>query len=451
MKKAVYIFVWIALLLAGLSSCKKIQESWGPDIVPGGLTIAIAYPQGYAGMPLNNFPVVIKSERSLRYDTLYTDASGKVVFPKLEKGNYIISTFRKFSESEMQLYTGVARVVAFNGGISSLQVQSSGTAATITLAAGSFGSFVFKQLYYSGSGTQGASTRDQFVEIYNNTPDTLYADSLYFGTLQGISSKYTDLNPATTPYILPDTRQFDWTKSLIPTGVPAPGADANTNFVYANNLFMVPGNGKTYPVAPGNSIIIAASAVNHKAPYIAANGSNITVANPDLTVDLSGADFEVYLRGLIPTPSPTDIDNPAPNLIMYKVTGTDLTLNLQRNGFVIFKTRENVAAWNSYPDPSSTRIISTTALYVQIPKKYIIDGVETQFATSTVISPSDLYPAKLSAEFDAGFAYTTGTNNSQALMRKTDSVTVNGRRVLRDTNNSTNDFELRPRAVPRGF
>ena len=80
-----------------------------------------------------------------------------------------------------------------------------------------------------------------------------------------------------------------------------------------------------------------------------------------------------------------------------------------------------------------------------------IDAVETQFATSTVITSSDLVPIKFSPDQDAGFGYCTGTNNSQALMRKTDSVTVGGRKILRDTNNSSNDFELRTRAVPRGF
>lgn len=435
------------------TSCKKVQDNWKPDITPEKLTVTISYPSGpeFAGMPLNNFPVVIKSERSLRYDTLYTNANGTVVFNNLDRGVYLISSFRKFSENEMQAFTGVARVVAFNGTIGSFQLNAGGGNASIQLAAGSFGSLLLKQLYYVGSGTQGASTRDQFVEIYNNTADTLYADSLYFGSALGINTKYIDLTPATTPYILADTRQYDWTKSLIPTGAPALGTNANTSFVYANNLFRIPGNGKTYPVAPGTSIIIAASAVNHKAPYVAANGSGVTVANPDLTVDLSTADFEVYLRGLIPIPSPTDIDNPAPNLQLIKVTGTDLTLSLQRNGFFIFKTREEVNNWFSYPDPSTTRITTSTQLYVQVPKKYIIDAVETQFATSTVITSSDLAPIKFSPDMDAGFGYCNGTNNSQALMRKTDSVTVGGRKILRDTNNSSNDFELRPRAVPRGF
>jgi hypothetical protein len=434
-------------------SCKKQQDDWKPNIVPNSLSVTITLPtdSAFVGLPLSNFPVIVKSERSLRVDTLYTDSKGNVQFTNMDNGNYIITSYRKFSEAEMLNYTNVARIVAFNGTIGSFQLGSGGGAATLPLSAGSFGSLVFKQLYYVGSGTQGASLRDQFVEIYNNTADTIYADSLYFGTADGINTLYNSLNPATTPYILATTRQYDWTKSLYNVGVPAPPANANTDYLFANNLFRVPGNGKTYPIAPGKSIIIAASAQNHKAPFVGANGTSITVANPDLTVDLSQADFEVYLKGLIPVPSPTDIDNPAPNMIMYKVTGTDLTLNLMRNGFFIFKTKENVAGWNAYTEPNATKITASSLLFWQVPKKYIIDAVETQYTTSSVISSADLVPAKLGATLDAGFGYCTGTNNSQALMRKTDSITVDGRHILKETNNSSNDFELRPRAVPRGF
>lgn len=451
--KPLFYFILIFSMSIFSFSCKKLQNDWKPNIAPNSLTITISLPadSAFTGLPLSNFPVIVKSERSLRLDTLYTDIHGSVQFTNMDNGNYIITSFRKFSEAEMLNYTNVARIVAFNGTNGSYKLGTGGGLVTLPLSAGSFGSLVFKQLYYVGSGTQGASTRDQFVEIYNNTADTIYADSLYFGTAYGINSTYNSLNPTTTPYILSSTRQYDWTKSLYSVGTPVPSTSANADYLFANNLFRVPGTGKTYPIAPGNSIIIAASAINHKAPYTAANGSAVTVANPDLTVDLSKADFEVYLTGLVPIPSPTDIDNPAPNMVLVKVTGTDLSLSLQRNGFFIFKTKENVSAWFSYPDPSQSRITTNTQLYWQVPKKYIIDAVETQYTTSTVISSADLVPAKLGADLDGGFGYCTGTNNSQALMRKTDSITVGGRHILKETNNSSNDFELRTRAVPRGF
>ncbi|BAV06278.1 hypothetical protein FLA_2294 [Filimonas lacunae] len=439
-------------MAAGVS-CKKDMNNWNPDIVQEGLTVTISYADtSYnSSLPKNNFPVIITSERSSVSDTLYTDVNGLVHFTPVERGKYIVTTYRKFSDEEMLAYTGIAKISAFNGSASSVAVGEGGASVELSLIAGDFGSLVFKQLYYAGSGSQGALQRDQFVEIYNNSADTIYADSLYFGTVQGINSTYDDLNPATTTYITSDTRQYNWSKSLVPAGMPAHPSDANTSYLYAGNLFRIPGNGTTYPIAPGNSIIIAASALNHKAPYTAANGSGVTVVNPDLTVDLSGADFEVYLRGVITTPSPTDVDNPAPNLVMIKVTGTELTLSLQRNGFFIFKTTEDVAAWPSYPSPNVSNVTASTALFKRVPKKYIIDAVETQYTTNTTITSSDLVPAKLSSELDAGYGYCIGSNNSQVLMRKTDSTTVDGRRILVDTNNSSNDFERRTRAVPRGF
>ena len=45
----------------------------------------------------------------------------------------------------------------------------------------------------------------------------------------------------------------------------------------------------------GKSIIIAQTGINHKAPYDRIDGKPVTIQDPELTVDLSKADFEVYL------------------------------------------------------------------------------------------------------------------------------------------------------------
>jgi hypothetical protein len=80
------------------------------------------------------------------------------------------------------------------------------------------------------------------------------------------------------------------------------------------------------------------------------------------------------------------------------------------------------------------------------PNSQFLDAVETQPST-----PDRRLPKKLSPELDAGFGFVPGGSySSQALMRKVDRV-ENGRRILKDTNNSTEDFEWIMPAIPGGF
>src|SRR5690606_41424195 len=69
-------------------------------------------------------------------------------------------------------------------------------------------SCVFNQLYYAGSNAStGAVNRDVFVEIYNNSNQILYADSLYFGQVIGKNN-----NNAGEFYL--ENNQYDWSKAL---------------------------------------------------------------------------------------------------------------------------------------------------------------------------------------------------------------------------------------------
>lgn len=213
---------------------------------------------------------------------------------------------------------------------------------------------------------------------------------------------------------------------------------------------MIPGNGKTYPVEPGKSIVIAQNALNHKAPFIGNNGKEVAIKNPDLTVDLSKANFEVYF-GDIPgkTPFATDIDNPAvPNVEILDYAGNDWILdNLGRDAYVIFKhaNRSDVENLKSYAEPSISVPTSTAKKYRQLPVGWIMDAVEVQPNTKDA-----RIPKKLTASQDAGFTFAPlGGYSSQSVIRKTEK-TNNGVRKLKDTNNSTEDF-IAIKANPFGF
>ncbi|MDN8875534.1 DUF4876 domain-containing protein, partial [Staphylococcus aureus] len=62
------------------------------------------------------------------------------------------------------------------------------------------------------------------------------------------------------------------------------------SFLTAGAIIKIPGMGNTYPVQPGESIIIAEDAINHKE------------FNP-LSIDLTKANFQIFKGG-------DDIDSP---------------------------------------------------------------------------------------------------------------------------------------------
>ena len=344
-------------------------------------------------------------------------------------------------------YAPTSTNVQFNGNQESVTVNVNVTATTIELKSARIGDLVIKQIYYAGSHTtQGASFRDQFIEIYNNSNEVIYADGLYIGQLYGKN------NTTTSTFTLPNG-QFDWSQSI---GMTL-GNSANTNYVYADYVIRIPGTGNEYPIQPGASIVIAQSALNHKAPLVDNNGEPLSVQNPALTVDLSAADFEVYLgdfrTSIGEAPYVYDIQNPAVRDMEIAYWGRpgyysgnrDFLLdNPGRDSFVIFRA-EDLATFQNYSDPSVTTIAANTKFFLQIPTNVIIDGVDLQH-----FNPSSQRPKMLPSNVDASSINCDAAFNSQSVIRKTKS-TINGRVIVEDTNNSSADFVKLAMANPRGF
>lgn len=434
----------IALLwISSLTACKK---NLVPDLRPVDVNVNIAYAAA-SKLPLQNLTISIKNLETGLVEYAITDQNGKAVFKEISSGTYDISVKREFTATEYLSLTGEQEPtkVVFNAGETNYKIKTNNGnyQLNMTLKKGINSPWVIKQLYYAGSDLyDGASLRDNFFEIYNNTDQVLYADGLYFMFVYGRMSTTYRLENLLLP-----SGQFDWTKAL--GTAPAP-ANANEDFLYAQAIYRFPGTGTSYPVQPGTGLVVARSAINHKMPFTNKNGKVYTVNKPNLTVDLSGADFEVITTPYLePGDYASLIDIPTPGktslLVIQKFATTMMMDNIGRIGYAIFKTDEDVSKWPRYAEVKETSIQGKT-LYTQVPKRFVLDAVETQPST-----PDRRLPKKLSPELDAGFGFVPGGSySSQALMRKVDRV-ENGRRILKDTNNSTEDFEWIMPAIPGGF
>lgn len=368
-----------------------------------------------------------------------TDANGELKIPNLLPGEYNISVVRKLTSQEFFEIFGYRipqTEIVYNGNQEKVVVNANVSSTNITLKTGKLGDLVIKQIYYAGSDIKkGAVFRDQFLEIYNNSNEVIYADGLCFAQLQGKNTTQIE------SYTLPNG-QYDWSKSPN-NGI---GSAANTDYVYANYVYQIPGSGNQYPIQPGESIVIAQTAINHKAPFKDNNGKDVSVDNPELTVDLGNANFEAFLGDYLGSTYMYDIQNPAvPDLnILHRTDGArDMILDpAGKDSYIIFRaTAQELKAFSLIAQPDKPN----GKAYLRIPKAVIIDGVDT-----STNNTNKVIPKKMTAEVDAQFTFVPeGTYSSYAVIRKTQ-TTINGRKILKDTNNSAEDF-VSQKANPRGF
>ncbi|NII28094.1 DUF4876 domain-containing protein [Pseudoflavitalea sp. X16] len=447
MKKVSGIIVLLSIL--AIVSCKKND---GPSVQPINIIVKAIYDttSGNYSFPLNGITIKIKNQLNSSELTQSSDNNGLAIFNSVSAGVYNIEATISIQKAQYETITGLPLdrdSVVFNASLSNIMLNNStNNTLELKLQFGKIGDWVIKQVYYAGSHTtNGAVYRDQFIEVYNNSNTVLYADSLYIGEVMGNNT--ANPNYATGYFINdgPFKGQYDWSKSI---GMPA-NSNAVESYVYAKSLYRVPGNGTTYPIQPGQSFVMAQTALNHKAPYTSSTGTTISIKDPTLTVDLSGAEFEVYVGNVISNPLNSDIDNPnVPNLVPLTIFGRDWLLdNPGRDAFVIFKTAADIPAdWKKYPNPTVTAIDANTDFHYQIPNTLIIDAMEVQHAT-----PSSRVAKRLVGTLDAGaYNVPAGQYSSQSAIRKT-AKTVSGRKILMDTNNSTNDFDYFEKANPKGF
>lgn len=154
------------------------------------------------------------------------------------------------------------------------------------------GQLLISEIYYNGSPPQPPLEipqyfHDQFTEIYNNSDEIIYLDSLIVADLDF--------------------------------------GHADEEYIYAVHANMFPGTGKDYPLYPGEFVVLAQDAIDH------------TVAVPN-SVDLSGADFEYFVGG-------GDVDNPdVENMVrIHHKYGIDVLYSVFNDAVVLLKVKDPYA------------------------------------------------------------------------------------------------------------
>ena len=255
--------------------------------------------------------------------------------------------------------------------------------------------------------------------VFNNSADTLYAD--------GLILVEADLN-SVQKYDLGDH-------------------DFRDRYFAVDAMYRIPGKGDEHPVAPGKALLIADNGMDH------------TAANSN-SFDLSDADYEWY--DVSSSAGATDVDNPAvPNMDkLYCYTYTIwVPHNQGHKSFGLARFPEGVTAEQYFATDSlylsyNYELVTSAGTFSQSKKSYVLPNEWIVDAVN--MAPSETFQwLTFSDKLDAGYAYVAPTGSDvtrfgKAVRRKTKEIT-NGRRVLQDTNNSSDDFEMGVPANPRYF
>ena len=367
----------------------------------------VQMPQGFTAADVANKTVTItSSSQTLQANT---DANGIATFENIVPDVYDVSVAWKMTPDEYSQITGemVQNHKYTVAGSKSAELLSEDitTPLTIDMNISVDQSILISKIYSAGSKDSKNKNylAGRYIELYNNSDETVDIAGLYLGLIE------TNSSPAYTLGLVPDT-------------------------IFMKQIFRIPTD-KSYMVAPGQSIIITNSAIDHT--QTAMNAFEYNLLN---------ADFEAKDQQGKTTNNP---DVPALELI-YTAYAAISNMNLSQGGpggIVIFETEEDVVNWPlayNYGKTSGNK-------WMKLPAKYILDGVDV--LKNTAQTGVDANLKRLYDYIDAGYAYINSASgyNGEVMYRKVQSTTEDGRKILSDTNNSLSDFAISSEIAPREF
>ncbi|NCS88134.1 MAG: hypothetical protein AUK34_14295 [Ignavibacteria bacterium CG2_30_36_16] len=309
---------------------------------------------------LQNAKVILSSEYGLQVKQ--TDANGVFYMTGLPASNYNISVRMPHPEDSKILLTANLKDILI----------SSGQAFFDTLYAkpNSSSGIAINEIYAGGPLNNLFFFYDQYIELYNSSDSVQYVDGFIVMRVSGNNEG---------------------------KGSGADEDDDN-DIDGVTYIFKFPGSPgeKNYPIQPGEFMVLASDAVNHK-------------NSMSTSIDLSNANWEFYNQF-----SSTDIDNPnVPNLENLRSDRlVDFLINLTADVIVVASGVDTV--WLDGID------IST-----------IIDGVEYQSNPTSKQTLDD--------RVDRGFALSPPKYSGQSMQR---------REPGEDTNDSSLDWEIIPHPTP---
>jgi hypothetical protein len=322
--------------------------------------------------------VTLKSNLLGEEYTFESDSNGVINVNKVISDVYLVTANRIITPDEMVIASGTAasNVKLTNKNKRIIELNASNNNPIVVEMEMIVGSspLIISEIYASGPQGSGLYYHDKYVEIFNQTDSVLYLDGLVIAVVY--YSGYLGLNFVDDPA-----------------------------YIHSKSIWSFPGNGTDYPIQPGQFILCAQDAIDHR-------------INAPNSVDLSHANFEFYKDDA------PDVDNPAiPNMVrIYQEAGNDWLIAGERGALVLARFPADSVLLLNYDD------------HFLIPYTAVLDGVEY------LDDPTRLDKKILNQGIDAGatgsIQFYTGKSMERLL------ISDQGRKILKDENNSSVDFKV---------
>ena len=388
------------MVISVLASCSDNN-----DIIQTNATFVIAKPEGVDNMTVEKQELKA-TNLSTGTTTILNDLNNIDLMEGLYDFTYSADiTYQakndkgEVAEVEGHL-TGKAENVTVTGATKSINIE--------TFLAVDKDDFIFEEIFFAGTLRSSGSqyNGDSYIKIYNNTDHVLYADGLAFCESKFKSTQYFDY----TPDIRKDTMTI-W------------------------SIYVIPGSGTEHPVKPGESMLICDTGIDHR------------VANPN-SFDLSHADFEWYDVSTVP--SSMDIDSETvPNLDKwYCYTRSFYVLhNRGYTSFALARIPKGISKEQYLKDYKYTYnytmylpagVFPMQQEAYKMPNDWIVDGVNCSVESERLWN---ILPPSL----DAGWTHCGKIDKDESryfrsVRRKLLFLNEDGTMKLKDTNNSSEDF-----------
>ena len=386
-------FLAVALGLVLLNACKK-DDNNGIPTEPLSVTFHLQAPDKVAITQYATLTLTLTElNKNEKVEKVYHNVSSSDFKLELSAGSYEVRAAGSVNYTQSGT-TATGEVAGFVSKIDILTATTYTIPLSLKITPSGEGDFIIEEIFFAGTATPEGKQYfgDQYIKLYNPTNKVLYADGLVLADSEFLTVTKRDY----TPNVM---------------------AEAFT----AGSMVQIPGTGTQYPVQPGKSIVIAEQGINHKEN------------NPN-SIDLSKADFENFYP-----PRVKDVD------------GVGVTNNINLHGIFIFNNRGNRSyVIARFPEGTATATLQYDYEYkvatklmqrqaLKIPNNWIVDAVNlsTKTGFEWIVTSSSL---------DSGWAYVANDEKDTSRYGKSVRRKVlsekNGKPIFKDTNDSTEDFEI---------
>lgn len=422
----------IAMTMLFSASCSDDDD---PVSYLGGISAKLVAPEGTTAFSVQGLEVKLMNVVDQTEKVATSDAEGVVLFEKLTAGAY-------------NLTVNNDKVTAVINGIKVVAKQTTELLVPLQKVHPHEG-LVVKEVFYSGHSMMYdmyavCGFKDSFIEIFNNSQDVIYLDGLHIA--EAWNQTAMDSPTAARTPILEDT-------------------SLDHNYVYTHMVMKIPGSGKEHALQPGKSFLIATNALNFRDEITKTLTDLGETPDPEAMshiLDMTNADMETYAVPYIQKNGGVgevdfDFDNPnvanVETVYLEQKEATYFLLQILGSSIILFQPdaemgKQDLVSYRYQTlDEESKREIAL----MKVPVDKIIDGCDF------VYSADNARWKRLPSQIDAGFQWVPDEMEAYCCMGYSvrrvldaEKSAKAGRCVLKDTNNSSNDFEAVMDPTPKG-